>query len=225
MPEIPEILCARCGTKFPQERGNNSVTCEVCGQLRPDLDLTLEDDDDEGLADGLGAGAGGPSGVAHTALSDYEAGPHVLTSPVQSLPETEAFRVDRPYVALTESKMAAIDMVQGPSLSGTVGPIALVVPALAAGMAGAMHMLYLAPDFSRGSLYAVGSVALVTIIATLVAGFVASGILFVVRLRKPGLLRFIFVIAALGVGYLSASHLPGQILIREDALPGVRLTR
>ena len=220
MADPNQIICPRCGTAFPSDQGNVSVTCSVCGQLRPDLDLTLEDDDDEGLADGLGTSAGGSTGVAHTALTEYEAGSHLLTSPVQSVPEDTSFRIDKPYVAMTEDRMATTFEAR-PTVTGSVGSLVLVVPALVAGMVAAMRMLTLAPDMATGSLYAVGTVLAVTLIGTVLAGWICAGVLFVLRVRSEPLLKVVFLLAAVAVGYLAAMYLPQHIQVRDDAMPGI----
>lgn len=75
---MSEILCSRCGTPFPQEKGKPAVTCAVCGQLRPDLDITLDDEDEGAL------GVGTTDSPAKAAAASPAAAPrsHVLvTSP------------------------------------------------------------------------------------------------------------------------------------------------
>lgn len=200
------------------------MTCVVCGQLRPDLDMTL-DDDDEDLASAMGAGAAGSSLRPTTPETAQDDAPpalpsHVVMSEVSS-PAPNAFRIDRPYVAMQE--MPSVSSVRMPtdSLADRLGPVLLIVMPLAGGMAGALNMLQSVSDFSTGSWYAVGTVFVLILIATLFSGLIASGFLYLIRIRWTMFLRLVFCAAAAGVAYYGVLQLPRHIQVRANDLPGL----
>ncbi len=225
-----EILCPRCGTPFPPGRSQASVTCIVCGQLRPDLDMTLDDDDEEDLGAGFSAGLVGLGSAASSASSASPKTPAPPPTPpkIPYLSDAPAAS-SRPYVSLGE------DFIQddrprrrrgeGPSLTELIGPVVLIVTPLAAGVVGALEMLALVDDFSLGSWYAVGTVLLMMLIGSLVAGLFAAWIGFTLRLRKAIILRAMFIAGAVVVGYFLMQEVPGRLQVRENAPPAISIPR
>ena len=213
----PDILCTRCRTPFPQDRGTPAVTCIVCGQLRPDLDMMLDDEDemDEGpdlpgaeLKQSL-ADADGPAGAPRSHL--------VITAATDSRPAPV-----RPFISTNErGSSEETTKVTADSLTHRIGPVVLVVAPLLAGMAGAMTMLSQAPDFSKGSLYAVGTLFVVIFMGSLCAGLMASKMCYLVRLRWTILLRIMFLAAVGAVAYFGVQDLPSHVQVRENAMPGI----
>ena len=217
----PDILCTRCRTPFPQDRGTPAVTCVVCGQLRPDLDMMLDDEDemDEGpdlpgaeLKEQLEA-ADGQAGAPRSHL--------VITAKTDSRPAPA-----RPFISMNE-RGSDNENTDGAaeSLTHRIGPVVLVVVPLLAGMGAAMTMLSQAPDFSTGSLYAVAVLFVVVGLGSLTAGLMASRICYLVRLRWTILLRIMFLAAAGAVAYAGVRELPSHVQVRENSMPGIMLRR
>lgn len=226
MANPAEILCSRCGTPFPQERGKTTVTCVVCGQLRPDLDMTL-DDDEEDLASGMGAGVAGASLRPSPEADTHQEAPPVLSHlliPQDTAPTDSTYRSERPFMPAHDTAMMA-GPAEAPtdSLMDRLGPVLLIILPLGGGMAGALNMLQLVPDFSAGAWYAVGTVFVLILIATLLSGLMISGFLYLIRIRWTILLRATFVATAVGISYYSVVQLPRHIQVRANDLPGLVL--
>ncbi len=192
--------------------------------------MTLDDDEDD-LSGALGMGAAGASikpsavGVAESAALPQT---HVVMSTpaeASSATQTEEFRLDRHYVAMSDTLERGGPHAQVERTSDHIGPILLIVAPLASGTAGAMTMLSKVDDFSKGAWYAVGTVFVVMLLATIVGGMVLSGFLFLVRIRWTFLLRFVFVAVAAAVTYVGVTHLPKHVQVREDDLPAIIVRR
>lgn len=209
----PDILCSRCGTPFPIERGVTAATCVVCGQLRPDLDMMLDDDDEDTADLGPEAGAELRAGVAVGAARS-----HLVVSP--DAPPA------RPFISMNERRDFDEQNVKtGVSLTQRLGPVLLVMVPLMAGMAGALSMLSLVPNFSKGSWYAVGLVFLLLSIGSLTAGLLVSMLAHALRLRWNLVLRVLFVAAAAFVAYFGVRNVPSHLQVRNNELPGIMFTR
>jgi len=208
----PDILCSRCGTPFPIERGTIAVTCVVCGQLRPDLDIMLDDDDD---ADDLGS-ALPPPGAADATVRAAKS--HLVISP--DAPPA------RPFISMNERRDFDGHIVKtGSPLTHRLGPVLLVLVPLMAGMAGALSMLSLVPNFSKGSWYAVGVLFLMLSIGSLTAGLLASMLAYALRLRWNLLLQVLFLAAAAFVAYVGVREVPSHVQVRNNDLPGFMFSR
>jgi hypothetical protein len=150
---------------------------------------------------------------------------HLLVQPEAR--SSEEFRVDRPYVSMGAEIHSGerVGRERTDSLADRLGPVLLVAVPLAAGMAGALNMLSLVPDFSVGSWYAVGLLFLVLLVGTLMAGLVASGFVHMLRVRRTIVLRAIYLLAAGAVAYVGIREFPNHVQVRENELPGVLLKR
>jgi hypothetical protein len=185
------------------------------------------------LTAGMSMGSGAPTATPAPAM-DPET--HVLrvasaastggidTPPAP--PSSTPFRVDHPYMTMQDAPGMFGDTgrgrrpMTGERLVDRVGPVLLVVCPLAVGMAGGLNMMSRTDDFSLGTWYAVGAVFAAMVIASLFLGMVATGLLYVVRLRWTPLLRVVFIAAAGAVCYYGMNEVPSHILVRPDALPG-----
>jgi hypothetical protein len=129
----------------------------------------------------------------------------------------------RPFVAMSEIGGPLGPVEIDDSLADLIGPVLLIAMPFGAFMAGGLAMLCFVSDFSTGAWYAVGTVAVIVTSATILAGLLSSGILFLLRFRRGLLIRVVFTLAALAVGYLTVTRLPPQMDIRPNAFPALRL--
>ena len=212
-----EILCTRCRTPFPAERGTPAVTCSVCGQLRPDLDMMLDDEDDMDEGPDLPGAELKEQLVAEDGQAGAAKSHLVIAAETDSRPAPA-----RPFISTNERGSSEhTTKVTADSLTHRVGPVVLAVAPLLAGMAGAMTMLSQAPDFSKGSLYAVGTLFVVIFMGSLSAGLMAAKMCYLVRLRWTILLRIMFLAAVGAVAYFGVRELPSHVQVRENAMPGI----
>lgn len=241
-----DILCSRCGTPFPRERGKVTVTCVVCGQLRPDLDMTLEDED----GDGTGTATSGPHAMSQTPPLRVSRGggemgtPAVPPPPAAGLPPAKpaprpapraAYSPAPPPPPISSSRKGDGDdfgldfdeIAQMPETSGgffeQIGPVVMVIPTLISALISGLLVLDLPAEFTPGAWYAAGTVALIVAIFTLFAGLCLVGVIWLCRLRNGLLLQIVFVLCAAAVCFTAAKQIPSRVIIRNHDLPAFYL--
>jgi hypothetical protein len=208
MSTVTDTLCSRCGTPFPRERGKVPVNCVVCGQLRPDLDMTLDDD--------AGASARAVPASPATMSQDH-------LRPASPVKDEMPAPAERRYVSMSDSMELAPVVRYKETFTDVVGQVLLVAcPALAA-MAGALAMLNAVPNFARGSWYAVAAVSFITLAMSVGGGLVLAGLPYLCRLRMKVVIRILFALGALAAIYACVTQIPPRVDVRPDALPAVRL--
>ena len=237
---VPEILCTRCGTPFPRERGKVAVVCPACGQLRPDL-LTLDDIEEDAPSKPQFSG---PLPAYPQSFSQYQQPPKAPVAPISpgevpaplltgfyhsEAPAPPPFD-DEPKqptpktkLARSEPKFSRLEQKYVPTVKDQIGLFLLVLASILAGGATGMVVLNAAPNFESGTWYAVGTVFVLASLLTVLGGLLLCGMPPQIgRLGSKRPLQVVFVIWVALVAFACIQYLPSRIIFQEHAFPSFR---